>query len=89
MEESVKMETTTSKEKYRYYVNISGGREFKIDFETYNICKVIIEGNSDRIQNLTFKTDDKMDFISEITIKTSSIIAVIKHTLKENKQNEN
>lgn len=89
MEESVKMETTTSKEKQRYYVNISGGREFKIDFETYNICKVIIEGNSDRIQNLTFKTDDKMDFISEITIKTSSIIAVIKHTLKENKQNEN
>lgn len=88
MEESVKMETTTSKEKYRYYVILSGGREFKIDFETYNICKVIIEGNSDRIQNLTFKTDDKMDFISEITIKTSSIIAVIKHTSKENKQNE-
>ena len=88
MEESVKMETTTSKEKYRYYVILSGGREFKIDFETYNICKVIIQGNSDRIQNLTFKTDDKMDFISEITIKTSSIIAVIKHTSKENKQNE-
>ena len=88
MEESVKMETTTSKEKYRYYVILSGGREFKIDFETYNICKVIIQGNSDRIQNLTFKTDDKMDFISEITIKTSSIIAVIKQTSKENKQNE-
>lgn len=88
MEESVKMETTTSKEKYRYYVILGGGREFKIDFETYNICKVIIQGNSDRIQNLTFKTDDKMDFISEITIKASSIIAVIKHTPKENKQNE-
>ena len=43
MEESVKMETTTSKEKYRYYVILSGGREFKIDFETYNICKVIIQ----------------------------------------------
>lgn len=88
MEESVKMETTTSKEKYRYYVILSGGREFKIDFETYNICKVIIQGNSDRIQNLTFKTDDEMNFISEITIKTSNIIAVIKHTPKENKQNE-
>ena len=88
MEESIKMETTTSKEKYRYYVILGGGREFKIDFETYNICKVIIQGKSDRIQNLTFKTDDKMGFISEITIKTSSIIAVIKHTPKENKQNE-
>lgn len=88
MEESVKMETTTSKEKYRYYVILSGGREFKIDFETYNICKVIIQGNSDRIQNLTFKTDDRMDFISEITIKPSSVIAVIKHIPKEELENE-
>lgn len=88
MEESVKMETTTSKEKYRYYVIVNGGREFKIDFETYNICKVIIQGNSDRIQNLTFKTDDRLDFISEITIKTSSIIAIIKHTPKEELENE-
>ena len=88
MEESVKMETTTSKEKYRYYVLLSEGRALKIDFGTYNICKVIIQGNSDRIQNLTFKTDDEMNFISEITIKTSSIITVIKHTPKEKKQNE-
>lgn len=79
------METTTSKEKYRYYVILSGGREFKIDFETYNICKAIIQGDSNKIQNLIFETDDKLDFTSEITIKTKDIIAVIKHTSKENK----
>ena len=88
MAESVKMETTTSKEKYRYYVIVNGGREYKIDFETYNICKVIIQGNSDRIQSLTFKTDDRLDFISEITIKPSSVITVIKHIPKEELENE-
>lgn len=82
------METTTSKEKYRYYVILSGGREFKIDFKTYNICKAIIQGDSNKIQNLIFETDDKLDFTSEITIKTKDIIAVIKHTPKESKQNE-
>lgn len=30
MEESVKMETTTSKEKYRYYVILSGGKNLKL-----------------------------------------------------------
>lgn len=74
------METTKSKEKYRYYVILSGGKEFKIDFETYNVCKAIIQGDSNKIQNLIFEADNKLDFTSKIIIKTKDIIAVIKHT---------
>lgn len=62
---------------------LNGGREFKIDFETYNICKSIIQGDLEKIQNISFKTEDEfIDFTCEITVNVKDIIAVQKHSPK-------
>lgn len=67
------METMKSKEKYRYYVMLNG-REFKIDFETYNICKSIIQEILKKYKIYLLKQRMNLLISHEITVNVKILL---------------